>query len=97
MSTSYQAIDVRLVGVENALMFLMQTMRVKQMVSSPLDPNPKVVEMSLWDFYRQQLALGLLEQVKENGSDDAADNGTSPDAGSDSLGADAGSESGSTD
>lgn len=73
MSTSYQDIDVRLVGVENALMFLMQTIRIKKVISSPLEANPMVQEMSMYDHYREQLALGLLETVKKDSTDVSAD------------------------
>lgn len=67
---SYQDIDVRLVGVENALKFLMDTMRVKVQIGSPLATAPLVREMSIYDFYKMQLAQGILEPVKDdNGTD----------------------------
>jgi hypothetical protein len=65
VSTSYQDIDVRLVGVENALKFLMESMRVR--TAGPLtgpDGTPLVRDLSMYEFYREQLALGLLELVK---------------------------------
>lgn len=60
---SYQEMDVRLAGLENALMFLMQSIRIKQMVGSPLDPNPLIRELTMLDHYREQLGRGLLEQA----------------------------------
>jgi hypothetical protein len=60
---SYQDIDVRLVGVENALAFLMKTMRIREMVGSKFDAEPLIREMSMYDYYREQLGRGLLEQA----------------------------------
>lgn len=71
MSTSYQDIDVRLVGVENALRFVMDAMRVRVQIGSPLSAAPIIQEMSLYDYYRSQLSKGILEPVTEetNGTD----------------------------
>lgn len=72
---SYQDIDVRLVGVENALKFMMESMRVRIQTGSPLSPTPVIQEMSMYDFYRLQLAQGLLEPhvEKVNGTDSDTD------------------------
>lgn len=71
MGVSYQDIDTRLVGVENALAFLMRSLRVKEMISSPLDPKPLVRETDMLTYYQEQLSKGLLELMKDkDGTDD---------------------------
>lgn len=56
---SYQEIDTRLEGVENALMFLMRTIKISRSVGSPLGLAPIVETVDLFQVYREALANGI--------------------------------------
>ena len=63
---SYQEIDTRLEGVENALMWMMKEFfKVQRSKTSPLDLNPQVETVSLLQHYREEMARGLAKAIVE--------------------------------
>lgn len=68
---SYQDIDVRLKTLENMLLFVMTSTRMRGMISSGLldqagNPTGKIIEGTLLDFFRMSQAEGLLTESAPN-------------------------------